>query len=569
MQSRDPIKDEQGQWVVPVSKRSYELMQDPKLNKGSAFTQEERIRLNLDGRLPNLVETLEEQIERCYRQFCEKKSCLQKNIYLNSLHDNNETLFYAVLQKYLKEMLPIVYTPTVAEAVETFSLELRRSRGLFISYPDIDRVEAILDQRMNKDIDLILVTDGEGVLGIGDWGVGGMHICIGKLMVYTACSGLYPHRVLPIQLDTGTNNEKLLNDPEYLGWRHPRVTGKEYEVFIDKFVKAVQKKFPNVYLHWEDFGRDNARKNLLRYRNEMATFNDDMQGTGATALACVLSGMVAKKEDVKDQRVVFLGAGTAGCGIADQFFQAMVMHGLSEADARKNFWLVDRQGLLLKNTENLAFFQEPYARDPSEIQSWDVKDKHNISLAEVVKHVKPTILVGCSTVRGAFTEEVVRTMAAHCERPIILPLSNPTDHCEATAEDLMHWTDGKVLMALGSPFDPVNFKGKIYPVSQSNNAFVFPGIGRGVIAAKAVRVSDEMIFAACEALSLASPARKDPMAPLLPDIANAADVADSIALAVAEKAREQGLSRVDKNADFVKILAEQKWAPEYLPYKAV
>ena len=301
----------------------------------------------------------------------------------------------------------------------------------------------------------------------------------------------------------------------------------------------------------------------------MATFNDDMQGTGATALACVLSGMVAKNEDVKDQRVVFLGAGTAGCGIADQFYQAMVMHGLSEEQARKNFWLVDRQGLLLKNTENLAFFQEPYARDPEEIKNWDVKDPHNISLLEVVKYAKPTILVGCSTVRGAFTEAVVRTMAEHCERPIILPLSNPTDHCEATAEQLMNWTDGKVLMALGSPFDPVNFKGKIYPVSQSNNAFVFPGIGRGVIAAKATRISDEMIFAACEALSLASPARKDPMAPLLPDIANAADVADSIALAVANKAREQGLSRVDKDVDFAKILQETKWTPKYLPYKAV
>ncbi|MDP1573731.1 MAG: NAD-dependent malic enzyme [Coxiellaceae bacterium] len=561
--------DENGNAFMSVQQRSYELLRDPKLNKGSAFTNEERIAFKLDGRLPNLVETLDQQVARCYRQFCEKESALQKNIYLNSLHDNNETLFYAVLQKYLKEMLPIVYTPTVAEAVETFSLELRRSRGLFIAYPDIDRVEDILDQRMNEDVDLILVTDGEGVLGIGDWGIGGMHICIGKLMVYTACSGLYPHRVLPIQLDTGTNNEALLKDPEYLGWRHPRVTGKEYEVFIDKFVKAVQKKFPHVYLHWEDFGRDNARKNLLRYRDEMATFNDDMQGTGATALACVLSGMVAKKENIKDQRVVFLGAGTAGCGIADQFYQAMVASGLSEADARKNFWLVDRQGLLLKNMDNLAFFQEPYARDPEEVKSWHRDAVDHISLLDVVRNVKPTILVGCSTVRGAFTEAVVKSMAENCERPIILPLSNPTDHCEATAEQLMHWTDGKVLMALGSPFDPVNFKGKIYPVSQSNNAFVFPGIGRGVIASKATRVSDEMIFAACEALSLVSPARKDPMAPLLPDIANAADAADSIALAVAEKAREQGLSQVDKNADFVKILAEQKWEPKYLPYKAV
>lgn len=572
MQSREPVQDKDGKYYIPVTKRSYELLQDPKLNKGNAFSNEERKALNLNGRLTNRIETLDEQVKRCYMQFQEKKTDLEKNIYLNSLHDNNEVLFYALLKTYLKEMLPIVYTPTVANAVETFSLENRRSRGLFIAYPDVKTqadVEAILDQRINKEIDLILVTDGEGVLGIGDWGVGGMHISIGKLMVYTACSGLNPNRVLPIQLDTGTNNEKLLNDPEYLGWRHHRVTGKDYDDFIDKFVKAVQKKFPAVYLHWEDFGRENARKNLMRYREEMATFNDDMQGTGATALACVLSGLIAKKENIKDQRIVFLGAGTAGCGIADQFYQAMVDAGLSEKDARANFWLVDRQGLLLKDTDGLASFQAPYARDPKEIESWKVANKKNITLAEVVDNIHPTILVGCSTVRGAFTESIVKSMAAHCERPIILPLSNPTDHCEATAVDLMNWTDGKVLMALGSPFDPVNFKGKIYPVSQSNNAFVFPGLGRGIVVSQAKRVSDEMIRAACEALSLASPARKDPAAPLLPDIANAADVADSIALAVANTARKQGLSRADASVDFAKALAEQKWTPAYLPFKAV
>src|SRR3990167_7291755 len=367
MQSHEVKFDESGNLYLPVRLRKYELLQNPKFNKGSAFSHEERIAFGIDGRLPHCIETLEEQIARSYRQFSEKNTALQKNIYLNALHDNNEVLFYALLKAHLEEMLPIVYTPTVAQAVETFSLELRRSRGLFIAYPDIDDVYNILDQRMNKEIDLILVTDGEGVLGIGDWGVGGMHISIGKLMVYTACSGLHPNRVLPIQLDVGTNNEKLLKDPGYLGWRHERITGKDYDLFIDKFVKAVQKKFPRVYLHWEDFGRDNARKNLLRYRNEMATFNDDMQGTGATALACVLSGLIAKKENIKNQRIVFLGAGTAGCGIADQFCQAMLAEGLSENEARKNFWMVDRQGLLIKGSDNLAFFQEPYARDPAEI----------------------------------------------------------------------------------------------------------------------------------------------------------------------------------------------------------
>ena len=560
--------DEKGNPYVPVELRGYRLLQNPKLNKGSAFTREERVALDIEGRLPQHVETMDEQLARCYQQYSEKTTDLQKNIYLNALHDDNEILFYCLLQAHLKEMMPIVYTPTVGDAVEHFSLELRRPRGIFIAYPDINHVDKILDERINKEIDLILVSDGEGVLGIGDWGVGVMHICIGKLMVYTACSGLDPNRVLPLVLDVGTNNEKLLHDPQYLGWRHKRVSGKEYDQFIDKFVKAVQKKFPHIYLHWEDFGRDNARKNLERYRNEMATFNDDMQGTGATALACVLSGMVAKKENLKNQRVVFLGAGTAGCGIADQICQAMMDHGLSEADARKNFWMVDRFGLIMTNTNDLQSFQKPYARDPKEMESWKVVDKKNVTLQEVVDHMHPTILIGCSTVKGAFTKSIVQSMSAHCDRPIILPLSNPTSHCEATAEDLMHWTEGKVMMALGSPFPPVEFKGKIYPVSQSNNAFVFPGIGRGVIISKATRVSDEMIYAACEALSLASPARKDPMAPLLPDIAHAADAADAIALAVANKAREQGLSSVDKTMDFKKLLAEQKWMPRYYPYKA-
>lgn len=572
MQKREVEFDKNGQPFISVKQRSYALLQDPKLNKGSAFTEAERNELLLNGRLPKRVETLEEQINRCYKQFQEKTTQLQKNIFLNALHDNNETLFYALLKKYLKEMLPIIYTPTVAEAVEKFSLENRRSRGLFITYPDVksvEDVEKMLDQRMNKEIDLILVTDGEGVLGIGDWGVGGMHISIGKLMVYTACGGLHPNRVLPIQLDAGTDNEKLLADPDYLGWRHRRVRGNEYDRFIDLFVKAVQKKFPGVYLHWEDFGRDNARKNLERYQHDMATFNDDMQGTGATALACILSGLIAKKENIIDQRVILFGAGTAGCGVADQICRAMIAAGMSESAARKNFWLVDRFGLIVTNSPDLQSFQKPYARDPSEVENWQVKNRHAISLEEVVKHIHPTILIGCSTVHNAFTKTIVTEMAAHCQRPIILPLSNPTDHCEANPVDLMNWTNGRVLMALGSPFDPVTFNGKTYSVSQSNNAFIFPGLGRGVIAAKAKRVSDEMIRAACEALGLASPVRQDPMAPLLPDLAAAADVADQIALAVAETARAQGLAQVGDTVDFKKVLAEQKWEPKYYPYRGI
>lgn len=567
MESVNIEYDDHGSAFISVPFRGYELLQHPKLNKGSAFSREERKMFDLDGRLPSAVETLEEQVKRSYAQFQAKESALQKNIFLNALHDTNEVLFYALLEKYLGEMLPVVYTPTVGDAVQTFSLELRRPRGLFITYNDIDRIETLLDERVNKQIDLILVTDGEGVLGIGDWGVGGMHICIGKLMVYTACSGLNPNRVLPIQLDVGTNNQALLDDPEYLGWRHTRVTGKEYDAFIDKFVRAVQKKFPNVYLHWEDFGRDNARKNLERYRDEMATFNDDMQGTGATVLACLMSAVLAKEENMRDQRIVFLGAGTAGCGIADQIAAAMQRDGLSFEKAHDQIYLVDRQGLLREGMDNLAPFHQPYLKNDSHIANWEIPDKEMIGLLDVVKNYKPTVLVGASTVFGAFTEEIVREMAKYCERPIILPLSNPTSHSEAHPKDLMNWTEGKVMMALGSPYDPVEFNGEVYPVSQSNNAFVFPGLGRGIIVSKAKRVSDEMIFAACEALSLASPARKNPMAPLLPDIAHSALVADDIALAVANKAREQGLAQVDESVDFKKMLLKTKWAPFYLPYK--
>lgn len=561
--------DDDGQPYIPVKLRGYDLLQYPKLNKGSAFTREERIALRLNGRLPNRVETLQEQILRSYAQFCEKKTPLEKNIYLNTLHDNNEVLFYALLNTYLEEMLPIVYTPTVGDAVESFSLELRRSRGLFISLPDSDNIDSILDQRINKEIDLILVTDGEAVLGIGDWGVGGIHISIGKLVVYTACGGLNPNRVLPIQLDVGTNNQTLLNDPEYLGWRHERVTGQAYDDFIDRFVKSVQKKFPSVFLHWEDFGRDNARKNLLRYRDEMATFNDDMEGTGATVLACILSGMVAKKENIKDQCIVFFGAGTAGCGIADQVCREMVRAGLSEKEARKNIYLVDREGLLCKGMSGIASFQAPYLREPAEIESWNLVDKYNIDLLNTVKNAKPSILIGCSTVFGAFNESVVKSMTSNCERPIILALSNPNSRCEANPSDLLRWTNKKVIMALGSPFDPVEFDGKIHRISQSNNAFVFPGIGRGVIAAKAKRVTNEMILAACEALSLASPARHDPTEPLLPLLSEAAAISDKIALAVANKAREQGLAGVDDHVDLEKTLQEQKWLPQYYPYRAV
>lgn len=548
---------------------SSEMLNAPELNKGSAFSYEERLTFKLLGKQPAHIETIEEQAARCYRQYCEQPTNLAKNCYLNALKQNNLTLFYRLAQEHLEEMLPIVYTPTIGEAVEQFSHEFNKPHGLIISYPDIDRVEEILDNRVHQDIDLIIVTDGEGILGIGDWGVGGLDICVGKLMVYTLCAGINPLRTLPIVFDVGTNNEELLDDPMYLGWRHKRVMGKDYDDFIGKAVNAINKKFPGIYLHWEDFGRDNARKNLNRYRDEMCTFNDDIQGTGATALACIMAGLLASEGKLIDQRVVFFGAGTAGVGIADQICNAMQTLGLSAEEAHSRFWLIDRPGLLTDAMSETLDFQKPYLRAQSELADWTLEKADYVGLMDVVSNVKPTVLIGCSTVHGAFSEAIVKTMAQHVEHPIIFPLSNPTDKCEAQPKDLLEWTDGKAIIAAGSPFDPVIFKGKTIRIAQCNNAFVFPGIGLGVIAAKATRVTDAMIAAACEALSEHAPARVDHNAPVLPDFTVMGEVSRHIALAVATTARQQGVASVDDSVDFAKKIAAIVWTPDYLPYESV
>ena len=544
-----------------------DLLVNPKLNKGTAFTQEERELFGLLGKLPESVESLNEQVERCYQQFLQQPNALAKNAYLNELKQSNETLFYHLAQQHLSEMLPIVYTPTIGDAVEKFSFEFNLPQGLYLAYPEIDKIDFILKNRFIDEIDLIIVTDGEGVLGIGDWGIGGMDICVGKLMVYTLCGGINPRRVLPIQLDVGTNNESLLNDPMYLGWRNKRISGKEYDKFIDAVVTGIQKNFPNIYLHWEDFGRDNARKNLNRYREKMCTFNDDMQGTGATALACVLAAVYATEQDLKDQRIVFFGAGTAGVGIADQICAAMVNAGLSKEQAQQQFYLIDRPGLLLDDMPDVADFQKPYAHSRAEIADWDVQDPKNIGLADVVSNAKPTILIGCSTCHGAFNKEIVQSMASNVKHPIIFPLSNPTSKSEATAADLIDWTNGKAIVATGSPFDPVSYNGSNIRISQCNNAFVFPGLGLGIIAVKATRVSDGMIHAASETLAQCSPALADKTAPVLPDIDDAPTVSKKIALAVAKKAREEGFTNLPDDVDLEDKINAIFWQPEYLPYK--
>lgn len=544
------------------------LLAYPKLNKGSAFSIAERKALGLLGKLPAHVETMSDQVARCYAQFCDRPTPLAKNIYLNELKQHNETLFYALAMEHIAEMLPIVYTPTIGDAVEKFSYAFNTPQGLYFSYPYRDNIKNILKNRYVEDIELIIVTDGEGVLGIGDWGVGGMDICIGKLMVYTLCGGINPRRVLPIQLDVGTNNEALLKDPMYLGWRHPRITGADYDAFIDDVVNAIQTELPNCFLHWEDFGRSNARRNLNRFRDKLCTFNDDIQGTGATALASVLSALAATEQALVDQNIVFLGAGTAGVGIADQICHTMVHDGLSPEDARKHFWLVDRQGLLIDDMPDLVDFQKPYARPRAEMKGWHCEDPNNITLLDVIRNVKPSVLIGCSTVHGAFNETVVKTMANQVEHPMIFPLSNPTALSEATPQDLYTWTNGRVLTATGSPFEPITWQNKPIRIAQCNNAFIFPGLGLGIIASEATHVTDGMIAAAAYALAACSPAIEDRHAALLPDFDTVHTVSQKIAYAVGQQAQKEGVSNLPASVDLKDKIESIFWAPEYVPYDA-
>lgn len=563
------IRDNDGNIThIETGLEGYELLGTPQLNKGCAFSREERTLFHLEGLVPFYIETLEHQVERMYHQYQEHQTNLAKNVYLNVLHDYNETLFYNLVSQHLEEMLPIIYTPTVGEAVENFSLQLRKTRGIYISYEERNHIDKILDAGL-PDVDMVVVTDGEAVLGIGDQGIGGIKICNAKLMVYTLCAGINPYRIFPIQLDVGTNNKKLLDDPMYLGWRHERITGQKYDDFIDAFVTALTKKFPHIYIHWEDFGRDNARKILTHYREKICTLNGDMQSTGTVALSCVLAASTANNTPLTDQRIVIFGAGTAGVGIADQVADAMQTKGLSKQDAQSRIWLIDRPGLLLENEPTLMSFQKPFVHRKEEIANWDLKDKNFVGLYEVIKHVKPTILIGCSAIGGAFSEEDIRMMAANVTTPIIMPLSNPTTKSEAKPEDLLRWTEGRAIIATGSPFADVNYGDRKIRISQSNNALSFPGIGLGAIAAKAKQVSDKMLWAAAEALAKSSPINQDKNAPLLPKLSEISNISYTIALAVAEQARDEGLSQLPKNMDLKRSLNSMRWKPMYYPYKKV
>jgi malate dehydrogenase (oxaloacetate-decarboxylating) len=557
--------------VLRVRARGFSVLGTPMLNRGTAFTPEERRALGLVGLLPHGVSTIDGQVRRTYAQYQRQPDALSKNVYLANLRDRNEVLFYRLLSEHLAEMLPIVYTPTVGKAIERYSHEYRRPRGVFLSvdHPDLLE-ESFRDYGLGPDdIDLIVATDAEGILGIGDWGVGGIDIAIGKLAVYIAAAGIHPRRVIPVVLDMGTDNLHLLNDPMYLGNRHARVRGQRYDDFIDTYVTAATKLFPRALLHWEDLGASNARRILQRYADQCCTFNDDMQGTAAVVLAAALAAARASGTRIADQRVVIHGAGTAGVGIADMLREVMTADGLDAEEATRRFWCLGRQGLLTDDrADQLLDFQRPYARPAAEVAGWTrTGTGRGPSLADVVGHVHPTMLIGTSTQAGAFTEAIVRQMAAHVERPVIMPLSNPTSRSEAVPAALIAWTDGRALVATGSPFDPVVHEDTTYRIAQANNALVFPGLGLGVAVARARRVSDRMLAAAADAVAGLSDATT-PGAALLPPVDNLREVSATVAVAVATAAVADGLAEVTLDNPIQQV-HEAMWQPEYARVEAV
>ncbi|MGW1725873.1 NAD-dependent malic enzyme [Streptomyces sp. NPDC002306] len=551
--------------------RGRAVLADPRLNRGTAFGIGEREELDLVGVIPPRVLTLDQQADRAYGQYTAQPSDLAKNVYLTALHDRNEVLFYRLVGDHISEMLPIVYTPTIGTAIERYSNEFRRPRGIYLSVDAPQDMERALrtSQKTASDVDLIVATDGEAILGIGDWGVGGIDISVGKLAVYTAAAGIDPNRVLAVVLDVGTDRERLLADPLYLGNRHPRVDTATYDVFVDSFVTTAAELFPDAMLHFEDFGTSNARRILDRWRHRQFVFNDDVQGTGAVNLAAVLSGVRTSGSALRDHRVVVFGAGTAGIGIADQLRDAMAADGLSPEEAVRRFWAVDRYGLITEGQDGVRDFQVPYARPAEEVADWrQDAEVGGIPLAEVVRRVRPTVLIGTSGRGGAFDEAVVREMAAHVERPIILPMSNPTRLSEAVPADLLEWTDGRALIATGSPFDPVTRDGVTYRIGQANNALVFPGLGLGAVVARATRVTDAMLVAAAHAVAGQADPRT-PGEPLLPLTDDLRRTSAAVAVAVARAAAADGVAREPVDDTIDERVRQAMWEPVYRPVTAV
>ena len=550
-------------YLARITARGVAILASPTINRGTAFTLEERRELGLTGLLPSGVSTLDGQLRRTYAQFQAQSTDLRKWVYLANLRDRNEVLFYRLLSEHIEEMLPIVYTPTVGLAIERFSHEFRRPRGVYLSVDHPEEVETALHNTGlgPEDVDLLVATDSEGILGIGDQGVGGIEISVGKLSVYTAAAGIHPSRVLPVVLDVGTDNLTLLNDEMYLGERHARVRDERYDQLIDTYVQACGRLFPNAMLHWEDFGATNARRILDRYAEQCCTFNDDMQGTAAVVLAAVFSGVRAAGTRMRDQRVVIHGAGTAGLGIADMMREEMIREGLSPEEATRRFWALGRRGIIADDRiDRLYDFQVPYARTWDEVKDWGAPGSRP-GLADVVRHARPTMLIGTSTQAGAFTEAIVRDMAAHTQRPIIMPLSNPTSKCEALPADVLAWTDGRALVATGSPFAPVEHDGLTYQIAQANNALVFPGLGLGVTVVRASRITPGMISAAADAVAKLSDATK-PGAPLLPPVRDLRPVSAAVAIAVARAADAEGLARAPLTNPIEQV-HQAMWRPEY------
>lgn len=560
-------KDDQGNPYLKVKLTDYALLSHPILNKGMAFTLEERQAFGLIGLIPPRETNLKEQRVRSYEAFQSKASPIEKYLYLRDLQDSNETLFYSLLTEHLEEMMPIVYTPTVGLGCQRFSHIYRRPRGIFIAYPHKDYLPQILSSSRFDRTQVIVVSDGERILGLGDQGAGGMGIPIGKLALYTACAGIHPANTLPILLDTGTNNTDLQNDPLYIGWPHERIRGKEYDEFIDLFVHAIQDRFPHVLLQWEDFAQQNANPLLERYRNTFCTFNDDIQGTAAVAVGTLLSAIKATRSSLKDQRIAILGAGSAGCGIASLMMKAMIDDGLSEAEAKKRFFLIDRSGLLMIGMRDLLQFQKPFAQSSEAISGWMRERNDMITLRDVIHNAHPTVLIGVSGQPAVFSQEIVIEMALHTERPIIFPLSNPTERAEAHPRDLLEWTTGKAIIGTGSPFGMIEYTGKSRRIDQTNNCYIFPGMGLGLIAVKAAKVTDQMFMKAAKALAECAPTQNNPNDNLLPPIHTIREVSLHVAMATAKEAIETGLAQHIPDEPLESAIKKTMWTPDYLPYK--
>ena len=541
------------------------LLETPLLNKGSAFSSEERSSFNLTGLLPHNIETIEEQSLRAYHQLRSFTSDMDKHIYLRNIQDTNETLFHHLIEQHIEEVMPLIYTPTVGQACEKFSQIYRRKRGLFISYPERHKIDDMLQNATKQNVKVIVVTDGERILGLGDQGIGGMGIPIGKLALYTACGGISPAYCLPILLDVGTNNQQLLDDPMYMGWRNPRISGDEYNEFVDLFIQAVKRRWPEVLLQFEDFAQGNATPLLNRYRDQLCCFNDDIQGTAAVSVGALIAACLNKGQKLSQQKIAFLGAGSAGCGIAEHIIRQMQREGLTEEQARSQVFMVDRYGLLTDNMTELQKFQEPLVQKQSAIEHWDKSQK--LGLAQVVKQAKITVLFGVSGQKGLFTQEVIESLCANTENPIVLPLSNPTSRVEATPQEVMNWSRGRAIIATGSPFANTTFNGQSFEVSQCNNSYIFPGIGLGVLAARATGISDNMLMAASQALADISMEYEKAPGAILPPIKVIKEISEKIAYEVALQAVEDKLALPITAENLQRRLKANFWLPEYRNYR--